>query len=296
MSMAEAAEFIAIQLLLSEVLEHVSFEKLRPYLHSGRIPAHQHALYLLPSGVKEYQPGSTPPELWFNALLEGGRHGRVTFFLRGHMVEGRVVDEQVFAYTTDIVLDRAAFEAFFPVTTAPVLNWRAGHPGWVRFLAPDKTKPSPEPAEARTTEAAETLDDRPVEHQPLKSESVLLTDTATAEAPQSTTEMRTEEPECKAAEAPQGKHPGGAPEDWYWMGVVPLLKQRKAGEGLFKGKTTFKNMAEFKTFIGDNVRRVRGVACNTKPDRRAVERAIRKYDLEQRATFEEKSSSNKNFF
>jgi hypothetical protein len=169
--MAEAGESIATELPLSEALERISFEELRPYLHAGRIPTRHHTLYLLPSGVKWYQPGSIPLKLWFNALLEGGRHGRVLFFPQGYMAEGRVVDEQVFAYTIDIYLDRAAFEVCVPWAAAPVLNWRAGNPGWIRFPAPDKTKPSPEPAagvsqpaaEARTTKATETPDDRPVE-------------------------------------------------------------------------------------------------------------------------------------
>jgi hypothetical protein len=101
------------------------------------------------------------------------------------------------------------------------------------------------------------------------------------------------EPERKVAEAPEGKQPGGPPEDYDWKGVIPLLKQRSAGEGPFKDKTTFKNKAAFKKFIRDNVRRVNDSDCSTKPDRRkpdrrSVERAILKYELEQYATFEEK--------
>jgi hypothetical protein len=117
--------------------------------------------------------------------------------------------------------------------------------------------------------------------------------TAVAEVSRSTTEARIEmaealqEPERKVAEAPQGKHRGGASPVWDWEGVIARLKQRKAGESRFKDKTTFKDKATFKRFIQKNVQRVDGSDRGDGPDESTVRRAIIKRNLEQYATFEE---------
>jgi hypothetical protein len=102
----------------------------------------------------------------------------------------------------------------------------------------------------------------------------------------------------KAAKALQGKRSRGRPPAWNWDGVagvkgvvtesvVILLKRKKAGESPYRGNKTFKNRQFFKRFVQENVQYVDGLDRGNGPDRRTVEDAIAKYDLEQYATFEE---------
>ena len=66
-------------------------------------------------------PGDTPPVLWANAYKDpAGRDpvGRV-FFTIDRVENGCLIRETMFAYTTDINFNRAAYETFFPVATGP---------------------------------------------------------------------------------------------------------------------------------------------------------------------------------
>ena len=95
-----------------------SFDELRPYLHTGQIPAHHDGLRTLSDGKMHSGPGILRPEMWANAYEDrAGR--RVIFFTEAAVVDGRVVQEQVFAYDTSIELDSVAFDTFFPVAGLP---------------------------------------------------------------------------------------------------------------------------------------------------------------------------------
>src|SRR5262245_39383723 len=91
----------------------------------------------------------------------------------------------------------------------------------------------------------------------------------------------------EAAEAAQEKHPGGAPTEWDWAGIITLLKQRKDGKGRFKNMTTFKNATAFKQFIQKHVQRVDGSDRGDGPDPSTVNRAISTHKLKRFAAFEE---------
>ena len=101
---------------LREALERVGFEVLRPYLHTGHIPARHRGLYTSPSGEVRSGPGDIPLTLWANAYKDPD--GRV-FFVTEWVEDGRVIQETVFAYAIDITLNRVAFEKFFPAVAEP---------------------------------------------------------------------------------------------------------------------------------------------------------------------------------
>ena len=57
------------------------------------------------------------PEKWFVARTD--RAGRVIFITEPVVMDGRVVQEEVFAYASSIKFDSVAFDAFFPVAGLP---------------------------------------------------------------------------------------------------------------------------------------------------------------------------------
>ena len=94
-----------------------SFDKLRPYLHTGQILACHGGLYTLSDGKRYSGPGMFAPEKWFVARTD--RAGRVIFITEPVVMDGRVVQEEVFAYASSIKFDSVAFDAFFPVAGLP---------------------------------------------------------------------------------------------------------------------------------------------------------------------------------
>jgi hypothetical protein len=114
--MAKAVEASSTgKISLREALRHVSFEELRPYLHTGRIPISHRRLYT-PNGTVRSGPGNTPPTWWALARIEGQK---VTFFLEPVVADGRVIDEVLYVYSFDLTMDLAAYETFFQAATRP---------------------------------------------------------------------------------------------------------------------------------------------------------------------------------
>ena len=101
---------------LREALERVGFEVMKPYLHTGRILARHRGLYTSPEGTVRAAPVTPRRRGGLTSIktVPGG------CLLRRWMVEdGRVIQEEGYAYTIDIALDRAAFEMCFPAATGP---------------------------------------------------------------------------------------------------------------------------------------------------------------------------------
>ena len=140
---AKAETNILPWLTLREALERVGFEVLRPYLHAGRISARHRKLYTSPSGEERSDHGDTPPAWWANCHID--RAGQVTFFLAPVVVDGRVIDEVVYAYAIDIELDPAAFERDFPAAIEPAESggMRAGPESILEQNAEAGAKPHP---------------------------------------------------------------------------------------------------------------------------------------------------------
>ena len=124
-----------------------SFDKLRPYLHMGQIPACHGGLYSWPDVRQRSGPGDLEPEWWAHAYVQAGR---VIFFTE-EVVFGPPVQEQVFAYASSIEFDSVAFDAFFPVADLPP----AEHPKPLTTQAePAASPPAPQPAEPQQANPA----------------------------------------------------------------------------------------------------------------------------------------------
>ena len=122
-----------------------SFDKLRPYLHTGQILACHGGLYTLSDGKRYSGPGMFAPEKWFVARTD--RAGRVIFITEPVVFGYTVIQEEVFAYASSIKLDSVAFDAFFPVADLPPAEQREPH--WraveveVDAAAPGQAHPRP---------------------------------------------------------------------------------------------------------------------------------------------------------
>ena len=73
---------------------------------------------------------------------------------------------------------------------------------------------------------------------------------------------------------------GGRPPKWDFVGVILLIKTRKAEN------KPFKDMAAFKSYIQKKVQRVDGLNRGDGPDITTVERALTKHRLEEYAKFQ----------
>ena len=94
-----------------------SFDELRPYLHTGQIPACHGGLFTFPDGNRIAGPEFSRQKSGPSAHKD--RAGRVIFFTEPVVLDGRVVQEEVFAYDRSIELDSVAFDTFFPVAGLP---------------------------------------------------------------------------------------------------------------------------------------------------------------------------------
>jgi hypothetical protein len=92
-----------------------SFDKLQPRLHMRQILACHGGIYSWPNARQRSGPGYFKPEWWAHAYVQAGR---LMFFIEEAMF-GPPVQEHVFAYTSSIVLDSVAFDAFFRVAGLP---------------------------------------------------------------------------------------------------------------------------------------------------------------------------------
>jgi hypothetical protein len=115
--------------------------------------------------------------------------------------------------------------------------------------------------------------------------SVVEPEAASVDAMTAAAESPPEPATLTADEDPTDPEPslankGGRPPKWDFVGVIPLLKTRKAEN------KPFKDMAALKSYIQKKVKGVGGLNRGDGPDITTVERAITTHRLDEYATFQ----------